>query len=182
MNQHQRKFLLDEIEKQYRREMDQLNSKRPKAPSLNNYLVAAILDGSIRMRKPADLADAVRRRVRDLGKGETFVTSERDRWGQRRMDDDDQRAEMVSIPALLLFEAPEAYAEQRKAYEVELEKWEAARAALDASIAAMRIKVQVGSDKALNALVEQADTLCSMSLTMSSRLLLAAPAATREET
>jgi hypothetical protein len=36
----------------------------------------------------------------------------------------------------------------------------------------MRIKVQVGSDKALEALVDQADRLCSMSLTASSRLLL----------
>jgi hypothetical protein len=36
----------------------------------------------------------------------------------------------------------------------------------------MRLKIQIGSDKALAVLVDQADTLCSMSITTSNRLLL----------
>jgi len=36
----------------------------------------------------------------------------------------------------------------------------------------MKIKVQLGSDKALLALIDQADQLCSMSLTASSKLLI----------
>jgi len=39
----------------------------------------------------------------------------------------------------------------------------------------MKIKIQIGSDKALENLVDQADTLCSLSLTESSHLLLTAP-------
>ena len=35
MNQHQRKFLLEEIEKQYRKEKQELEQRKPKAPSLN---------------------------------------------------------------------------------------------------------------------------------------------------
>lgn len=117
----------------------------------------------------------VRQRVRDLGKAETFVAGGRDTWGRRSHDEDDALAEMVSLPALLLFESPPAYAEKQAQYEADLEKWEAEEAALEASIAAMRIKVQVGSDKSLEALVDQADQICSMSLTVSSKLLASKP-------
>lgn len=175
MNQHQRKFLLEQIEKQYKKEMDELRGRKPHAPSLNNYLIAAILDGSAKMKPQDKVAAMVRERVRDLGKDESFVAAGRDNWGRRSHEADDAYAELVSIPALLLFEPPVQYAEKRKQFEDDLEKWEAEVRALEASIAAMRIKVQVGSDKALEALVDQADQICSMSLTASTKLLSARP-------
>jgi len=174
MNQHQRKFLLDEIEKQYRRELDELRKQRPKAPSLNNYLIAAILDGTAQMKPQDEVARHIRARVRDLGKDESFVSPGRE-WG-RRMDDDDEHREFVNVPVLIMFEPPAQYAEKYRQYEEALQKWQDAMKALDASIAAMRIKVQVGSDKALETLVDQADQLCAMSLTVSSKLLSSKPA------
>lgn len=166
MNQHQRKFLLEEIEKQYKRERDELNKRKPDAPSLNNYLTAAILDGSAVMRSLESVTESIRERVRDLGKGESLV-SEHSRWGRGKDEQD-----CISLPALLLFEMPKAFEEVQKKYEQEEETWQNEAKALDASINAMRIKVQVGSDTALEALVRQADQLCSMSLTASSRLML----------
>lgn len=170
MNQHQRKFLLEEIEKQYRREKDELERHRPDPPSLNNYLIAAILDGSSKMRPVADIERETRERVRDLGKGDTLVSPESRRWGRSRGSEEE--VEMVSLPALLIFEPPPAYAEKLGEYEAALKKWEQEMKALDASINAMRIRVQVGSDKALESIVQQADKLCSMSLTASKTLLL----------
>lgn len=165
MNQHQRKFLLETVEKQYKTERDALRERQPQAPSLNNYLVAAVLDGSFAMRSAESVRADIRKRVRDLGKGESLVSS-KGRFGER-LDED-----TVQLPALLLFEEPPGYAVARVEYERQLAEWKAESDALDASIGAMRIKVQIGSDKALEALVDQADKLCSMSLTASNRLLL----------
>lgn len=171
MNQHQRKFLLDEIDKQYRRENEALRERKPRAPSLNNYLIAAILDGSAVMRPLVEVRDAIRERVRDLGKGETLISSsERRRWG--RGSDDEEDAQNINIPALLLFEEPPAYAEKRAAYLEALEKWKVEAEILESAAGAMKIKVQVGSDKAMEVLVDQADKLCTMSLSASSKLLL----------
>lgn len=169
MNQHQRRFLLEELEKQYRKEREALDGKRPVAPSLNNYLVAAILDGSARLRPQPEVEAAVKKRVRDLGKDDAFISRGSGRWAGHRVDSTEDH---VSLPALLLFEPPPAYAEKLAEYETALAGWQARMQALDAALAAMRIKVQVGSDKALDALVEQADRLCAMSLTDSSRLLI----------
>lgn len=165
MNQHQRKFLLEQIESQYKAEKSELNKRRPVAPNLNNYLTAAILDGSVVMRDAAGVRDAIRKRVRDLGKTESLMVGS-DRWGS------EEHYDMIKLPAVVLFELPDSYNVVLKQHEEALEKWNSEMRALESSINAMRIKVQVGSDKALAALVDQADQLCSMSLTASSKLLL----------
>lgn len=172
MNQKQRDFLLESIEKQYRAEMKELGERKPKAPSLNNYLVAAILDGSFRMKEAETVRAAIRERVRELGKGDTLTHESRDVWGRSRHKDDSDETEMLHIPALLLFDEPPGYAEARRVYEEKLAAWKEAAKALEAAHNAMRIKIQIGSDKALASLIDQADKLCSMSLTASSQLLL----------
>jgi hypothetical protein len=166
MNQHQRKFLLETIETQYKTERDALNRREPREPSLNNYLIAAVLDGSFAMRDPAHVRDAIRERVQNLGKDESLIGS-RSRYGER-LDD-----ATVTLPAVLLFEMPAGYAKALADYEEAHRAWAEEAKALNASIMAMRLKVQIGSDKSLDALVQQADTLCSMSLTASNKLLLA---------
>jgi len=166
MNQHQRKFLLDQIEGIYKTEKQALNDRKPNAPSLNNYLIAAILDGSAVMHPPEHIKEEMRKRVRDLGKSEALV-GVKSGWG-RSSDDSDE----INVPALLLYKAPPAFATEWEKYEAAAQAWEAEKAALESSINAMRIKVQVGSDKALMALVDQADKICSMSLSASSRLML----------
>ena len=44
MNKDQRNFLIERIKKTERGNLDKLEAQRPKHPSLNNYLIAAILD------------------------------------------------------------------------------------------------------------------------------------------
>jgi hypothetical protein len=171
MNQHQRKFLLEAVERQYKEEYSSLRERKPKEPSMNNYLIAAILDGSFVMKSADTIREAVVDRVKNLGKDDAFLSTIRKSWS-RSGDDEDKS---VSIPAGILFEMPPGYATAFAKYEAELASWEAESSALEASINAMRIKVQIGSDKALDALVEQADKLCSMSLTASSNLLLGGP-------
>lgn len=171
MNQHQRKFLLEQIEGIYKAERNELHKRKPNPPSLNNYLIAAILDGSAIMRTTEELKEALRTRVRDLGKSETLTASSRSYgYGSSRNEDED--VEEMRLPALLLFESPPAFAQVQEAYEAARKQWDEECKNLEASINAMRIKVQVGSDKALESLVDQADNICRMSLSASSRLLL----------
>lgn len=170
MNQHQRKFLIDEIDNQYRREMDGHRKRKPMAPSLSNYLTAAILDGTAVIHPIEQVRETVRQRVRDLNKGEALLGSGERSW--RRRDEDEANVETITIPALLLFDEPPEYAELRRKYEADLAEWESAGEVLEKSYGAMKIKVQVGSDKGLETLVDQADKICTLSLAESSRLLL----------
>ncbi len=168
MNQHQRKFLLEAIEKQYKIERSALHDRKPNPPSLNNYLIASVLDGSFTMKSESVIREAIRARVRDLGKGDAFVETASRSFRTRDYDDE----EVISIPAKVMFDMPLDYVKAFSEFEGAMKSWRKEADALEASIEAMRIKVQIGSDKALEALVEQADTLCSMSLTTTNKLLL----------
>lgn len=170
MNQHQRKFLLEEIEKLYKTERSAIIARRPKAPSLNNYLIAAILDGTAVMRPIEEIRNHIRQRARDLGKSESLVETRSQNWSRA---DRETTEDVLHLPALIMYEAPPEYSRLHEAYEKQSKEWEAELASLEASISAMRIKIQVGSDKALEALVDQADNICRLSLTKSSQLLLA---------
>lgn len=165
MNQKQRDYLLATIENQFKDERRKLSEAEPKEPSLNNYLTAAILDGSFVMRSPESVRATIHARVRDLGKSEALLSS-----GSRFGSDDVDNA--ITLPALALFEEPPGYKVAREKYEAELAEWQLKLDQLDASMRAMRLKLQLGSDKALESLIAQADQLCSLSLTQSSKLLL----------
>jgi len=174
MNQTQRTFLLTAIERQYKKEHAAHNEKKPKAPSLNNYLTAAVLDGSFQLQPAEHIRKAVHDRVLKLGQNETLTNNKSNHWGSR--DDEDDYSEHINLPAEVLFVMPDNYRRAVETYLDERARWDEQAAALSASFEAMKIKVQLGSDGALQALVDQADALCSMSLTASSKLLASGPA------
>lgn len=165
MNQIQRKFLLDAVEKQFKKEKDVLIAEKPKEPSLNNYLMAAILDGSFTMRPAEEIRTAVRERVRNMGKEDSLLTT-KDRWSE-------QESKLMALPVEVLFDMPAGYTEVLHKYEEELREWNAKMEALKSALSAMQIKIQIGSDKALAPLIDEADKLCSLSLVNSSKLLFA---------
>jgi len=176
MNKDQRKYLLDAVSSQHREELNKLNDRRPKAPSLNNYLVAAILDGSFRMKPEAAVRSAILARVRDLGRGEALIEN------QRHWQRDEAGEDCVVLPALLLFDEPPAYTEARVAYEAQLKQWEQEYDTLEAAFKAMTLKIQIGSAEALQGLIAQADALCSLSLSTINQRLLLGPTTTKEKT
>ena len=169
MNQTQRKFLLDSIETQFKKERSALRDEKPKQPSLNNYLTAAVLDGTFRLKSEESIRAAIRKRVVNLGQKETLVEFKSDKWNR---EDDKEQDDQITIPADIMFDMPVGYVEAHSAWEKAYEKWEKSLESLESAFEAMKIKVQLGSDKALSALVDQADALCSMSLTASSRLFI----------
>lgn len=172
MNQHQRKFLLDQIEKQYRKEREILNDREPEAPCLNNFLVAAILAGTVRLQPPEILKEWLGVRVRQSGTDDALISTNRRSWRASRNADEPA---CVTIPADVVFVLPEDFLEVQRKYEANHKQWESELAALEAAMSALRIKVQVGSDSALAPLIDQADRICHFSLVAAHGLLLGPP-------
>lgn len=173
MNQTQRQFLLNSIEARFRSEKEELIRRKPKAPSLNNFLIASILDGTFQMKDLGAVRDAIRERVLKLGKSEALLNEGADTWGRRSQQDEDEIGNrFINLPVGILFELPPRYAKEKEKYDSEIQEWEECKRALESSFEAMKIKVQLGSDKALQPLIDQADALCSMSLTASSKLFI----------
>ena len=169
MNKDQRKFLVDFIEKEGRKLLEEHDRTRPREPSLNNYIVAAILDGSFELRPRDEIERAIRERVLALGPGDTFVSKQdRHYYGKR---DTREEAAFVTLDVRILLTMPPQYQQEQDQYDAQLVAWKTKRREIEDIQKTLTIKVQIGSDKALTTLIEQADNLGDLRL-VSSRLQL----------
>lgn len=159
MNQKQREFLLDQVKKIYQGESSRHDKHKPDEPNLSNYLVAAILAGEAKMKSIDSLQKKMRERVIKLGKKDAFLTGD----SYHRYGDDDE-GNCIVLPALDLFEEPSAYTKERLRYEAEYAEWKEKQAALNELHRSLEIKIQIGSDATLDALISEADNLGNLSL------------------
>lgn len=162
MNKDQRKYLIDEVTKIYKNQRDKITM--PEAPSLNNYLIAAFLDNSIKMKDPELLKKRIRERVLKMGHNDVLLIekSERGYWRSRPSEKDDEN--IVQISPADLFEYPENFLKARREYEQQRDECDSDIEKLDAEFKTVMFKLNISSDKALENLIQEADNLGSISL------------------
>jgi len=166
MNQDQRKFLIARVEQTYRDEERKLDEGKPKEPSLNNYLVAAVLDGSVKMRSIEEIGNAVRQRVLRLGNGESLVHEKYSRYSS-----DNETYHSVSLQANELFIYPDAYLKAKEEYETKKAEIQKKKDALFAQKETLLLKIQIGSNTSLDRLIDSVDNMIDITL-MNSKLML----------
>jgi hypothetical protein len=171
MNQEQRKYLLEQVNRTYQREKRALDDRRPDPPSLNNYLIACVLDGSFQLQEPGDIRAHVRSLVLDLGAAKTFIDTNNYRYNSNK--DEDENEQFVSLRADALFVLPENYREAKAAYDEARAAWDKESEQLEEFTETVKLKIQIGSSKALDKLVEQADNLADLNI-VNTKLLLTA--------
>jgi hypothetical protein len=164
MNEAQRKFLTQRIDNIYKAESEKLRKKIPSRPSLNNYMIAAFLDGSVKFNDIDILKKKIRDRVLKMGSESQFIESKNKRGYDWDDDDDDAPTHTVMLNAEELFIVPEAYLVALREYEAAKEKVTSALANLSAQHDTVTLKIQVGSSKALDKLVEQVDNLADLTI------------------
>jgi hypothetical protein len=167
MNQKQREFLIKRIETTAKEMRDRLNAERPRPPSLNNYVIAAILDGSIELQPFESIQRHVKELVLRLGPSDALVNRRRDRWH----DEDTAIENEITLDAEQLFILPGRYREALAEYEIARADWERRADEAEAVKETLILKIQIGSDAVLNRLIEQVDNLHDLQV-VNSRLLL----------
>lgn len=175
MNQTQRDFLIKQVERTYKRQYEALKESEPSPPSLNNYLVAAILDGSFQLQEVDDIKAAIKTKVLELGPSDALIESSSYSYRKRKDEDED----IVSLRADLLFVLPDGYAEARSAYDTALVEWQAQLDQLEQYKETIILKIQIGSPQVLAKLIEQVDNLADLNI-VNANLLLTAPYETKQ--
>jgi len=167
MNQDQRKFLIAQVERTFEKQADKL--KEPVRPSLNNYLVAAVLDDSIRYVDIEELKAQIKKKVLDFGPKDALV-SEDEEYNYRR-----QRRTRhdftVTLKAESIFVLPPGYVVALEKYNREMAEYEAAVANLEACKDTIIMKIQIGSNAVLDKLVTDVDNMADLRI-MNAKFLL----------
>lgn len=169
MNQEQRKFLIDRVNKTFNTQKEELEHRIKERPSLNNYLVAAFLDNSIQFNNIDDLKVKIRETVLRFGTGDKLVDEEGARWRNGRAVEDVKNT--CRITAEDLFIIPEAYKVALSEYETNRDKIKEEVARLEAQKDTIIMKIQIGSNSVLDKLVTQVDNLVDLDI-MNSQFLL----------
>lgn len=170
MNQNQREFLIKHVEKTYRNQKEELDEATPKEPSLNNYLIAAVLDGSFQLQDVEVMREAIRQTVLNLGPEGSLVGGK----GRNRYSDYDVEHQ-VKLQAESLFVLPDNYLKALAEYETKRAEWDAQRKQLEDYKETIILKIQIGSPQVLAKLIEQVDNLADLNI-VNTNLLLSAPA------
>lgn len=174
MNQNQREFLIKHVEKTYRNQKDAMDESKPKEPSLNNYLIAAVLDGSFQLQEPETIRKAIKELVLNLGPEGSLIGGR----GRNRYSDYDVEHQ-VKIQAESLFVLPGNYLAALAEYEQKRSDWDAQQKQLEDYKETIILKIQIGSAQVLSKLIEQVDNLADLSIVNTS-LLLTAPDETKK--
>lgn len=172
MNQDQRKFLIERVNKTFNQQQKKITDRKPIKPSLNNYLVAAFLDGTIQFNDIAALKHKMRETVLRYGVDDRLIRSKRnDRYRYSSDDTEDSATDVCEVVAKDLFIIPENYLAALAEYETEMEKIKTELETLEAQRDTILLKIQIGSNQVLDKLITQVDNLADLNI-MNSQFLL----------
>ena len=166
MNQKQREFLIAEIEKNYKNQVEELNEQLINAPSLNNYLVAAFLDNSIEFAELNQLREKLRDKVIAFGTEDSLIIKN-NAFGRRYQT----TSHLVSIQAEHLFVIPQNYKLALSKYNEIRKKVNKQIAELTAHRNTIIYKLNIGSNASLENLITEVDNLSDLSI-MNTQFLL----------
>lgn len=172
MNQDQRKFLIEQVTKTCLAEAENIQSETPIRPSLNNYLVAACLDNTLKLQDVESLKEKIRQSVLKFGKDDLLVAEiEEDDWRYDRKRRKKETTQEVTLQASDIFVIPEAYQIALKEYEEKKKVIDEKLKNIYAQRDTIIMKIQIGSNTVLDKLVMQIDSMGDLNL-MNSQLML----------
>ncbi len=169
MNQDQRKFLITQVQQTYKSQVDDLEKQIPIKPSLNNYLVAAFLDGSIKFNDIDALKSKMRESVLRYGVEDRLVT-ESDEYHYRRSNKIKDK-NIVNVIAEDLFVIPKNYLDALAEYNAKKEEIENQINNLKATLRTIEMKIQIGSSSTMDKIVMQVDSMGDLNL-LNTQLIL----------
>lgn len=161
MNQDQRKYLIKVVEDQCEKQQRALI--KPYPPSLNNYLIAAILDNSIQYADINNLKEKVRQLVLSLGNGDDLIGTA-DRYSRRHNYDLEDKNYVIQLKAEDIFILPSTYLEARKEYEEKREIYTQQIKQLESFRDTIIMKIQLGSNKILEKLINDVDNMADLKI------------------
>jgi len=159
MNQTQRKFLIDKLEKKSRDKINELKKEKHKYPSTSNYIFKAVLNGTIKIADNKTIIAALTERALKAKEGENWLepkTSFRD-WSEEK-----ERDMQLSIKDLIL--VPSDYEKEFQSVDKHNIKIDEKIQTLERQVEMLILRVQLASDKKLERMINEVDDMGNLSL------------------
>lgn len=154
MNNTQRKFLIDKIQKQVNLRIDALRYKESNCPSLNNWILHAVLSNNFELKSISEIKETLRQKA--------LKANDRDDWlGNKWMSGN---KENVVFTIDQIFVVPDEYAVKRKEYDEQLKADNEEIRNLSIQADTLITRIQLASDKTLQTMINEVDDMGNISL------------------
>lgn len=154
MNQTQRNFLIKKIEESVKTRIKILEDCRPKHPSINNWLLHAVLSNKFDLQPIENIKECLRQMALKANDREDWL---RNHWGSASKS-------LINFLPEEIFIIPDEYKQRRDEYKTELKE-------IDDQIYQLRIqsdtlitRIQLASDKTLDRMISEVDDMGDISL------------------
>lgn len=154
MNQTQRKFLIDKIQESVKSKIKAMEDGIPEAPSINNYLLHAVMSGKFEIRSTEEIRETLLKKALNAKGNEDWLGNH---WGMANKT-------LVAFRASEIFVLPAEY--QIQADECRAKKNLIGQQVRDLRIQADTLitRIQLASDKTLQAMINEIDDMGNISL------------------
>lgn len=174
MNKRQRQELCEHVESEANVKIRMIQDKVPDKPSLNYYIISAIMEGSIQMQTMEELLKYLQDKVKKLGHNKELI----------RRDFYREDGDYITFDPERIFVIPAKYTEELKIYEEQREKADREIEEIKRNLKIIKLKIMVGSNEALSPLLYEIDnvggTLSILGDGSSNKLLLTDGATAKE--
>lgn len=154
MNQSQRKFLIDKIEKSAKDMIGVLEDSKPESPSIENYLLHAVMGGNFELHSIDELKETIRQMALE-SKGRDSWTG--GSWG---------RASYTSIhlPLKDVFIIPEEYTQKERDIEKRRNEIQKEINAIRSKCDTLVVRLTLASNSVLETMIKEVDDMGDLSL------------------
>lgn len=154
MNQQQRKFLIDRIEKQSREIIKNLEHSKPEKPSASSYLLSAVMSGNFEIQSNEHIKDVIRKKA--------LEATSMDSW----MDDNRAYARGTGIKFHIndIFIIPEEYKKRFDEWKAEIKRIDDDIFKIRTQAEGLCTRIQLASNKTLEKMINEVDDMGDISL------------------
>lgn len=155
MNQAQRNYLIKKIQDTADAKRKQLEASIPKMPNLSNYLLHAVLSGTIEIQTTERLHEIIKQKALKAGDGDNWLSDSR-RW--------DSTSSLVSFKLIEFFIIPEEYSALYNEYKDAHDSIRSQIHSLNIQVDTLITRIQLASDKVLQTMINEIDDMGNLSL------------------
>lgn len=154
MNQAQRNFLIKKIEETAKVRIDALKRSVPEAPSLNNYLLHAVMSNNFEIKNTEQLKEMIRQFALKATNRDDWMGNS---WGSATKDG-------IHFRAKDFFIVPDEYQKLYDDYKAAKDKANEEIYLTQIQADTLITRIQLASDKTLQSMVNEVDDMGNLSL------------------
>jgi hypothetical protein len=156
MNSTQRKFLIDKIQEETKKKIEQLKKQKSEFPSASNYIFKAILDGTLELQSQEHILEVLKQRALKSIEGRNWLSGDTNGFEAKRAIKFEKHEDILILP---------------KEFKIEVDRVRDFNRDIDNQIDALQtalngieMRIQLASDSTLKNLINEVDDMGDIKL------------------